>query len=162
MITSKKNIHQIQYQVLVGIPNPDDFGDLVDLNERCFGLHESSEILETFFLNQKQICFCLAFDGSSQKRKSLIGFKIGYEVSSEIFESWRGGVLEGYRRMGIASELMRLQHQWCSGEQFRVIETVANAQNHAMLILNLQHGFGIVNCVQNQKGVLKIHMEKFL
>ena len=70
--------------------------------------------------------------------------------------------MEGYRRMGIASELMRLQHQWCLGEQFRVIETVANAQNHAMLILNLQHGFEIVNCVQNQKGVLKIHMEKFL
>ena len=162
MITNKKNINQIQYQVIVGIPNKDDFGDFVDLNERCFGLHERPEILETFFLNQKQILFCLAFDGILQKQKSLVGFKIGYEVSPSVFESWRGGVLEGYRRMGIASELMRLQHQWCLEQKFLVIKTVTNSTNNAMLTLNRQHGFQIKNAIKNHLDILKIHMEKFL
>ena len=37
----------------------------------------------------------------------------GFVTETGVLESWRGGVSSDYRRRGIASRLMRMQHSWC-------------------------------------------------
>lgn len=50
------------------------------------------------------------------------------------------GVHEELRRQGIASELMRLKHEWLRERGFQV-ETSANQENIAMSATNLRQGF---------------------
>ena len=71
------------------------------------------------------------------------GFKIGYAVTSHRYNSWLGGVEPAYRRMGIAAELMRRQHDWVFANGFEVIETEVLQLNHAMQQLNEAAGFTV-------------------
>jgi predicted GNAT superfamily acetyltransferase len=50
------------------------------------------------------------------KQDKVIGFKIGYESDSEEFYSWIGGVDPAYRKKGIGSTLMNMQHEWLKNE----------------------------------------------
>jgi predicted GNAT superfamily acetyltransferase len=74
---------------------------------------------------------------------ALIGFKLGYAMTQEKYYSWLGGVRADCRRRGIAAELMRRQHAWLAQRGYRVVETAADQDNHAMARANLRHGFSI-------------------
>lgn len=78
---------------------------------------------------------------SARCGSKLVGFKAGYAMSQTKYYSWLGGVHEEFRRQGIASELMRLQHEWLRVRGFQVIETSANQENAFMAELNLRQGF---------------------
>ena len=91
-----------------------------------------------------------------------MGFKIGFEQSPGVFESCRGGVIETARRQGIAMELMRVQHQWCAENGYKVIQTTTNGDNQSMLILNLRSGFEVVGSFLNARRRVKILQEKWL
>jgi ribosomal protein S18 acetylase RimI-like enzyme len=78
---------------------------------------------------------------SARDDNKLVGFKAGYAMSQSKYYSWLGGVRQDYRRQGIASELMRLQHIWLCEQGFQVIETSANEENITMAAANLRHGF---------------------
>jgi GNAT superfamily N-acetyltransferase len=71
----------------------------------------------------------------------LVGFKLGYAVTSERYYSWLGGVHPAFRGLGIARELMKLQHEWVAAQGFRVIETELVQDNHQMAMLNEDAGF---------------------
>jgi len=73
----------------------------------------------------------------------LIGFKLGYRRSPDLFYSWLGGVHPDARRQGIAARLMTAQHEWARGEGYAAVETRTRAVNNAMIILNLQSGFHV-------------------
>ena len=45
----------------------------------------------------------------------LVGFKFGYATAPRRYYSWLGGVDEGYRRQGIALQLLENQHDWARG-----------------------------------------------
>jgi GNAT superfamily N-acetyltransferase len=79
-----------------------------------------------------------------------------------VFYSWLGAVNSKYRRQGIAEELMRMQHDWCSQNGYKKIQTKTLNQWKSMLILNIKHGFDIVETFHDNKGVLKIILEKNL
>ena len=130
---------------------------MVDVNQVLFPFNETVEQLAPLFEKSEKSLICLVFQGSKP-----VGFKAGFEDHHHAFESWRGGVLVESRRLGIAAELMRLQHDWCRERGFRVIKTVTNSDNSAMMILNLQHGFEIVGSFVNQNKRLKILQEKRL
>ncbi|MCL6625712.1 GNAT family N-acetyltransferase [Alicyclobacillus shizuokensis] len=92
----------------------------------------------------------------------VVGYKVGYEDRTQRFYSWLGGVYPEYRGRGIASELMRRQHEWCRERGYRVIRTQTKNKWRDMLILNLRHGFDIVGTYTDEKGEPKIILEKKL
>lgn len=90
-----------------------------------------------------------------------VGIKMGYRLDEGRFYSWLGGVLPDYQGLGIASELMRLQHQWCVQQGIKTVETRTRNSFRQMISLNLAHGFEIVGTLKDSRG-LKILLEKQL
>ena len=91
----------------------------------------------------------------------LIGFKLGYELTPELYYSWLGGVRPTHRGQGLAGQLMQAQHDWAKNRGYQAIETRTSNMWKPMLILNLKSGFDIVDFSTNERG-LKIHLQKKL
>jgi predicted GNAT superfamily acetyltransferase len=66
----------------------------------------------------------------------VVGYKLGYRRSPEVFYSWLGGVLPEYRRRGIARELLQRQHAWCRSQSYRRVRTDTTNTFKDMLLLN--------------------------
>lgn len=93
----------------------------------------------------------------------VIGFKIGHKDDEDTFYSWLGGILPDYQRLGVASELMSIQHEWCAQNGYKKVRTKTQNRFKGMLHLNLKFGFEIVGTRQSKdKGGLKIVLEKNL
>ncbi|MFK7804471.1 MAG: GNAT family N-acetyltransferase [Anaerolineae bacterium] len=71
----------------------------------------------------------------------LVGFKLGYAVTSSRYYSWLGGINPEFRKLGIAQTLMAQQHKWIEKQGYRVIETEVREQNKGMIHLNTVSGF---------------------
>lgn len=95
------------------------------------------------------------------ENKNAVAMKIGFKMDQERFYSWMGAVTPEFQGLGIASELMQLQHEWCKTKGFKVIETRTRNQYKQMIALNLNQGFEIVGTLKDVKGV-KIIFEKGL
>jgi GNAT superfamily N-acetyltransferase len=93
-----------------------------------------------------------------------VGFKVGYcRYGRETFYSWMGGVLDQYRRKGIATKLADEQETWAKTQGF--IKVVLKTRNRLtkMIHFGLNRGFLIVDLIK--KGDVKdyrIVMEKTL
>ena len=148
---------QFKFELFEGPLPQSILAEITRLNADVFGLNETEHGLAAFFASKDRLLTITA-----SKNGQLVGYKIGFAVTDERFESWRGAIAVEARRKGIAAELMRLQHAHCSDNGFRSIETVTNADNRPMLILNLKCGFNIVRTFVNQRQVLKVVQEKFL
>jgi len=81
-----------------------------------------------------------------------IAVKIGYRLKPGQLYSWLGGVLPEHRRRGLAARLMRAQHQWAAANGYTEIETHTRADNNAMIIANLSHGFQIAGFEMDSGG----------
>lgn len=92
----------------------------------------------------------------------VVGYKIGYEDRTCRFYSWLGGVYPEYRRQGVASELMRLQHRWCRERGYQVIRTNTKNKWRDMFILNLRFGFNVTGTLTDELGETKIILDKRL
>ncbi|HEX4923335.1 MAG TPA: GNAT family N-acetyltransferase, partial [Bdellovibrionales bacterium] len=78
------------------------------------------------------------------------------------FYSWLGGVLPEYRGLGVASALMRAQHEWCAQNGYARILTKTQNRWREMLLLNIRHGFDVIGTYQSSRHGLKILLEKKL
>jgi GNAT superfamily N-acetyltransferase len=74
----------------------------------------------------------------------VIGFKLGYASASDRYHSWLGGVREGWRRKGVALQLMHRQHDWLRSRGYVSVETATVPDNVAMFSLNLRAGFRVI------------------
>ncbi|WP_342532537.1 GNAT family N-acetyltransferase [Lysinibacillus sp. FSL K6-0057] len=107
-------------------------------------------------LEKKEGLLCiLAVEGST-----LIGFKLGYPHPDGVFYSWLGGVHVTKRGQGIASQLMKQQHEHIKTLGFHKVRTYGRNTRKAMLITNLKHGFDILSTFSDEKGRHKIIFEK--
>ncbi|MCS7082153.1 MAG: GNAT family N-acetyltransferase [Bacteroidetes bacterium] len=106
-----------------------------DLNWRIFG---EERIINRF--DRPDLCMLLArVDGLP------VGFKIGYGESREVFYSAKGGVLEGYRRRGIARAMLYEMMQLARRRGYRVFAYDSFPNRYpAMVILGLVEGFRVV------------------
>ncbi|WP_342607159.1 GNAT family N-acetyltransferase [Vibrio tritonius] len=75
----------------------------------------------------------------------IVGYKVGYQLSSLEFYSWIGGVIPSHRQQGVASELRRYQEQWArtSGYQFITVKSMNEYPN--MLRLLIASGYQITD-----------------
>ena len=98
----------------------------------------------------------------SMENDVVTGFKFGYEIEEGIFYSWLGGVHPDYQKRGIASQLMKAQHNECKKHGYKRIRTYSNNARKAMIITNIKHGFDIIETFIDAKGRHRIVLEKQL
>ena len=137
------------------------------------------EVLPIHILDGVQIVHQLVFDGDRLKESKLndkkgflafvsmengvvAGFKFGYEIEEDVFYSRLGGVHPSYQKRGIASQLMKAQHDECKKRGYKRIRTYSNNARKAMIITNIKHGFDIIETFVDAKGRHKIVLEKQL
>ncbi|MCH7414809.1 GNAT family N-acetyltransferase [Belliella sp. R4-6] len=93
-----------------------------------------------------------------------VGFKVGYERDlPHVFYSWMGGVLEPYRKMGVATKLAEAQELWASDQGYLKIYFKTRNRLVNMIRFGLNMGFMIVDLVKKD-GIeeYRIVMEKVL
>jgi GNAT superfamily N-acetyltransferase len=133
----------------------DEIASIGVLMEKAFGEWDRKWFDETF-KHQNQFHLLLAFiDGAP------VGFKIGYEKNEHEFYSWLGGVHPEFRGLGIATDLMKRQHEWCRQRGYQVVQTKTQNRFRAMLLLNVKHGFDVIGTHESKEG-MKIALEKKL
>ena len=74
----------------------------------------------------------------------VVGFKVGYAKSAEIFYSWMGAVLPEYRQAGVAKALAQAQENWAKLHGFQFIQCKTRNRLRAMLHFALGNGFDII------------------
>lgn len=134
--------------------------ELFEIFKQIYKASFGSEMNEKKYLSKIKLIsefhILVAYDNDK-----AVGIKVGYCLDETKFYSWLGGVLPDYQGLGIASELIRLQHQWCLSQDMKSIETRTRNRFRSMIALNLVHGFEIVGTLKDNRG-LKILLEKDL
>lgn len=148
----------VRYEIHEELPVEPLLTSLLNLLAETFAKQSASELLAELTYQQARtpLLTLLAFADDQ-----LIGCKLGYERKPGHFYSWLGCVSPSHRGHGIASELMRQQHDWCRGHHYHTVRTQTYNQWHSMLILNLRLGFDITGALQGKHGLM-IMLEKKL
>ena len=116
-----------------------EFDELITLTQMFFEQKPDKQYFDRLrYVTKPLIILAKSNDGS------LIGCKIGYQISSDSFYSWLGGVHPNFRRQGIAQFMMQLQTEWCIRNNFQKIRTKALIHNSAMYQLNFMHDFRVI------------------
>jgi len=145
----------IQYKSYQMIPDEQVCSGVIQLQEKIFQSKAQNMFAE--LKHKDGILILVAMDESA-----IVGYKIGYQRKPRHYYSWLGGVDPAYRKHGIGSTLMRLQHEWCQQHDYQTIRTHSKNKWRDMIILNLRHGFDIIGTWTDDLGEPKIMLEKRL
>ncbi|WP_077920047.1 GNAT family N-acetyltransferase [Spirosoma sp. 209] len=149
----------IQYERVAGLPAEPLAASFLLLLSSVFSRPEADLLAELHYQHARTPLLAeLAIDPLHEQ---VVGCKLGYERKPGHFYSWLGCVDPTRRGQGIASELMRRQHDWCRDQGYHTIRTQTYNQWREMLILNLRFGFAITGTLQGPHG-LTIVLEKSL
>ncbi len=124
------------------------------LHKTIFG---EADNLSCKMTSKPPLVIVTAMDG-----ERVTGYKIGYELDNSTFYSWLGGVDPRYRNHGIASSLMKKQHDYLRETGYKVVQTKTMNKWRGMLVLNIKNGFDVVATCTDEKGLHKIILEKRL
>ncbi|MED4017150.1 GNAT family N-acetyltransferase [Sutcliffiella cohnii] len=144
----------MQYTYFNGIPNEELMKGIQELHQKVFG---TSEDLLTKMKTKPTLLIHIAIED-----EKIVGYKIGYTLSGDLFYSWLGGVDPSYRNKGIASMLMKIQHQYLKEKGYKTVQTKTMNKWRNMLLLNIKSGFDIMETYIDDKGQHKIVLEKSL
>ncbi|WP_331243358.1 GNAT family N-acetyltransferase [Planococcus antarcticus] len=92
----------IQYYTLDSMLDYDVLNGIIDLHKTIF---ETADGLNEKINNEDKVLIVVAINNIK-----VIGYKIGYQLNDDTFNSWLGGVDINFRKYGIASKLMEKQH----------------------------------------------------
>ena len=132
--------------------------NLAALERAIFPEPLSKEQLAQELRSRHNLCVLVAWCG-----KEPAGYKIGYELSGDVFYSFSGGVVPEYRRQGIARALMSEQHRIARALDYAMVRTHTKNKYRDMLLLNIRSGFDVTGV--NHKSGEKFHsiiLEKVL
>ena len=142
------------YFIIKLIPEEDVLDGILELHNVIFG---TADDLINKMKSKPKLLVITAMNGTK-----IIGYKIGYELNNGKFYSWLGGVDTHYRKQGIASELMEIQHQYLKENGYNVVQTKTMNKWRNMLVLNIKSGFDVIDTYIDEKGLHKIILEKKL
>lgn len=74
----------------------------------------------------------------------IVGYKVGYQISSTEFYSWLGGVIPSHRQQGVASELRLYQEKWARTSGYQAITVKSMNAYPNMLRLLISSGYQII------------------
>lgn len=120
-----------------------DLSDLDIIKELNSAIFSEERIINTF--DRRDLLMLIAYVGGVP-----VGFKIGYKQDNSVFYSAKGGVLESYRRHGIARILLEEMVQQVRRMGYRrfLYDTFPN-KHPGMTILGLKEGFEVVKADYN-------------
>lgn len=144
----------MKYMYYQEIPEIEILTGITELHKHVF---EGAELGIEELMEKKKLLSFVALEGNR-----VVGFKIGFEYANDTFYSWLGGVHTDYRGKGIASELMRQQHEKVKSLYYPKIRTISRNKRREMLLLNIKHGFDVIETFTSEKGTHKIVLEKEL
>ncbi|MEW9677978.1 GNAT family N-acetyltransferase [Lentibacillus sp. L22] len=137
-----------------GFPESKLLNQILSLHEIIFG---DSETLVKKAQSKPKLLFTVGLE-----KDVVVGYKIGYELESDSFYSWLGGVDENHRNKGVASKLMNQQHSYLQEKGYKTIQTKTKNKWRNMLILNIKNGFDVIGTYIDNSGEPKIVLEKSL
>lgn len=89
----------------------------------------------------------------AEYQQRLVGVKIGYALSEQVFYSWLGGVLVCGRGLGVAQKLLEAQQAWVIAQSsYTTINVKSRNCFPAMVRLLFRNGYVIEN--MEKKGQL--------
>ncbi len=147
----------IYYSAFAGFPSGKLLEEFLELDGELFDEPFSESYFKNKLGDKSDILSLVAYSNTKP-----IGFKIGYAKSDKTYYSWLGGVLPSFRKKGVASALMRMQHEQVKHMGYIEISTKTFNHFKLMLILNLKHGFDITGTHQHEKWGLQILLHKKL
>lgn len=144
----------MKLNIFYTMPGDDVLKGILQLHRNIFG---DSEGLASKMKSKPHLLVQTAMDG-----EKVIGYKMGYPLDDDTFYSWLGGVDPEYRENGIASMLMKKQHEYLTEMGYKMVRTKTMNKWRGMLILNIKHGFDVIETYTDEKGLHKIVLEKRL
>lgn len=144
----------MKLNIFISMTGDDMLEGIDQLHGSIFG---DSEGLAVKMKTKPDLLVLTAMDG-----EKVIGYKMGYRLNEDTFYSWLGGVDPQYRRNGIASKLMEKQHEHLTEMGYKMVRAKTMNKWRGMLILNLKHGFDVIETCTDEKGIHKIVLEKRL
>lgn len=137
-----------------GVPDSELLNKILKIHENIF---KDSGTLSSKAENKPKIVFTVAIED-----EEVIGYKIGYELKSDTFYSWLGGVDDNQRNKGIASKLMDKQHRYLKEKGYKIVQTKTTNKWRNMLVLNIKNGFDVIETYTDSNGEKKIILQKNL
>ena len=144
----------IHYRTYFGMPEKESLRQILSLYELIFEV-SSDKVGERMKKVDGLITLCAFHE------ERVVGFKVGHEDTSEEFYSWIGGIHLFYRKRGIASNFMEMQHRILKERGYKAVFTKTKNKWRNMLILNLRHGFDVIGTYTDSKGEPKIILKKY-
>lgn len=137
-ISAEQNL--VHNNVIVKVADFSDLDTLRELNTSIFG---EERIINTF--DRKDLLMLIAY-----VRGIPVGFKVGYKQSTSVFYSAKGGVLESFRRQGVARVLLEEMIRQVRRMGYRrfIYDTFPN-KHPGMAIMGMNEGFKIVKADYN-------------
>ncbi|KON89989.1 hypothetical protein AF332_26310 [Sporosarcina globispora] len=136
------------------MPESEILEGIQELHKTIFG---DGHHLASKMKSKPQLLVLTAMDG-----EKVIGYKMGYAIDQDTFYSWLGGVDPDYRKSGVASKLMEKQHEYLIEMGYKAVRSKTMNKWRGMLILNIKHGFDVIETYTDEKGLHKIVLEKRL
>jgi ribosomal protein S18 acetylase RimI-like enzyme len=110
------------HKIFMVIPELDRYLSLSEMKEKLVGTHLVS---------------------IAENQGTLIGFKLGYQISEDEFYSWLGAVIPAYRNSGVAQSLLDFQEGWVIKSGFKSISVKSMNRFPSMLRLLIKNGYRI-------------------
>ncbi|MFC4411798.1 GNAT family N-acetyltransferase [Chungangia koreensis] len=143
----------MEYKLYTEIPESKIMDGILKIHQEIF---EDTTLPEKAESKEKILFFVAVEDGR------VAGYKIGYEVTDDHFYSWYGAVNPEDRGKGIATELMKRQHTYLKDIGYKIVSTKTRNKWREMLILNIKHGFDVMETFVDGDGIHRIVLEKQL
>lgn len=129
------------YSVFKNIP---EFSQYLTLEQMLSRIGESKCLSLIFLANDKPV-----------------GFKLGYEINSNEFYSWLGGVEPEFRSRGIAHRLLLEQEKWVIENGYKELSVKSMNRFPEMMCMLLSNGYIISGITPNESAnKSKIHFIK--
>ncbi|QQX80442.1 GNAT family N-acetyltransferase [Shewanella sp. KX20019] len=94
----------------------------------------------------------------------IAGFKLGYQMTDEVFYSWLGGVSPDYRGLGLAKSLLEYQERWTREQGYSRIDVKTRNCFPVMLKMLINNHYQITAMTADCQHLSqnKLHLQKLV
>ena len=121
-----------------------EFGSVDDIVDLSAKLPEFDKIMTREFLLSR-LDRAVSLILVARIEETLVGYKIGYELTKDTFYSWLGGVVPKYRKNGIATILLNYQENYLRNSGYKQIKVKSMNRFPNMLRLLISKEYEIVS-----------------